>query len=69
MVTREDYAPYHTMTEFQQGYDDYMASRAGPADNELSEAGGQAYDRGAEYAMRTARFDYKITWPFGRCRK
>ena len=46
-----EYAPYHVMPAFQQGMADYAASRRA----ELSGVAGQAYDRGLECAMRTAR--------------
>lgn len=49
------YAPYHTWSEFTMGHDDYMlgvttghwVDRSDP-----NSVGGQAYDRGAEFAMR-----------------
>ncbi len=48
----ERYAPYHTMPEFKHGYDDY--NECAPfADYE--NVAGQAYDRGAECAMRRGR--------------
>ena len=44
------YAPYHTMPEFEQGYADYMAGKIFIAN--IPGVGGQAYDRGAEAAMK-----------------
>jgi hypothetical protein len=49
---REDYAPYHTFPEFEQGILDYQACRPF---RELSGVAAQAYDRGAEYAMKISR--------------
>jgi hypothetical protein len=45
----ERYAPYHTFPEFAEGYADY---KAGLRDIGYDGVGGQAYDRGAECAMR-----------------
>jgi hypothetical protein len=47
------YAPYHTWTEFTEGHDDYVL---GNCSREPLEGGveAQAYDRGAECAMRRA---------------
>jgi hypothetical protein len=44
----ERYAPYHAYPEFKQGFDDYMECRL----REYDGVKGQAYDRGAECAMR-----------------
>jgi hypothetical protein len=44
----ERYAPYHTFPEFAWGFDDYNDCRH----RELHDVAGQAYDRGAECAMR-----------------
>ena len=44
----ERYAPYHTFPEFAEGYADYNDCRY----RELHDVAGQAYDRGAECAMR-----------------
>jgi hypothetical protein len=46
----ERYRPYHTMPEFKHGYDDYVAGRVPAWD--IPNVAGQAYDRGAELAMR-----------------
>ena len=66
-VTREEYAPYHTMPEFQQGYDHYVAGIR-PLLKGLCEpysgVAGQAYDRGAEFAMRTERDQLKKREPW-----
>jgi hypothetical protein len=50
---REDYAPYHTFPELEQGILDYQACRLFL--RELSGVAAQAYDRGAEYAMKISR--------------
>jgi hypothetical protein len=42
----ERYAPYHTFPEFERGYMEY------PSRREMEGVAGQAYDRGAELAMR-----------------
>jgi hypothetical protein len=50
-----DYAPYHTMPEFDAGVADY-----GCGSPPLESLGGvrqQAYDRGLEYAMRVVRWN------------
>jgi hypothetical protein len=47
-----EYAPYHTMQAFQLGAQDYM-DRAPLRD--FPDVDGQAYDRGAEAAMRYTR--------------
>ena len=48
----ERYAPYHNFAEFEIGYHDYLAGRNNP---HMSGVGQQAYDRGAECAMRHQR--------------
>jgi len=50
------YRPYHTMAEFQHGFDDGMADRR---HRELSGAAAQAYDRGYECARRWQRMQAK----------
>lgn len=46
------YAPYHTFPQFNEGFYDYAR---GVNTNNLSDGvGAQAYDRGAEMAMRRA---------------
>jgi hypothetical protein len=45
----ERYAPYHTFPEFAEGYADYTAGLRGIGYDGVQ---GQAYDRGAECAMR-----------------
>jgi hypothetical protein len=49
----EQYAPYYTMKEFGDGLRDYLAdlNYSGLHDG----VGGQAYDRGAEAAMKYRR--------------
>jgi hypothetical protein len=49
----ERYAPYHTYPAFRRGYDDYMESRHDWS--VINTVEGQAYDRGAECAMRRQR--------------
>jgi hypothetical protein len=46
-----EYAPYHKLPEFKIGFDDYLAGRR----QRLDGVEGQAYDRGAECAMRVTR--------------
>jgi hypothetical protein len=51
----EDYAPYHLFEAFAEGVGDYRRARlTGPYGRHGVEA--QAWDRGAEYAMRLARW-------------
>jgi hypothetical protein len=45
------YAPYHTMPEFKLGFDAYTVAGRG-AHLDPNTVGAQAYDRGAECAMR-----------------
>lgn len=45
---KASYAPYHIMKAFDKGYNDYMAGRLG----DMAGVAGQAYDRGANAAMR-----------------
>lgn len=47
----ERYRPYHTMLKFWEGFRDYKAGRR----EEHPGVFGQAYDRGAECAMRRTR--------------
>ena len=47
----ERYAPYHTMPEFAEGYADYQHCKY----REFDGVAAQAYDRGAECAMRRQR--------------
>jgi hypothetical protein len=49
--TAEEYAPYHTMPEFLLGYHDYLKGQL----REYEGVAGEAYDRGAEFAMRLCR--------------
>lgn len=59
---KAEYAPYHTMKEFELGYSDYMAgtSRLTSQDAVHLTAAGQAYDRGANAAMKVRRQAYWI---------
>jgi hypothetical protein len=52
-----DYAPYHTMPEFDQGITDYMSHRFDNPYGGKPRQGlaAQAWDRGSEYAMRVIR--------------
>jgi hypothetical protein len=52
-----DYAPYHKFPEFDQGIDDYMSGRYDNLYDGDPRKGlaAQAWDRGAEYAMRVIR--------------
>jgi hypothetical protein len=52
----DEYAPYHTLKAFQEGYDAYLkANWSSPHDPDSVDA--QAWDRGHEYAMRLARYE------------
>lgn len=48
----ERYAPYHTYPEFQLGFDEYGSGLWHGNRCDENTVGGQAYDRGAECAMR-----------------
>jgi hypothetical protein len=51
------YAPYHNFREFDSGFENYNSSYSPPASlGPQTEVGKQAYDRGAECAMRWARY-------------
>jgi hypothetical protein len=50
--TAEEYAPYNAMPEFWQGYQDYHSCIQRHVYDGVK---GQAYDRGAEFAMRLCR--------------
>jgi hypothetical protein len=53
-----DYAPYHTMREFNEGVDDYMSGRfENPYTDSRDGVKAQAHDRGSEYAMRVVRWN------------
>jgi hypothetical protein len=47
-----EYAPYHKMAGFHRGWLDYQAGRMATPSEGVE---GQAYDRGAECAMRVQR--------------
>jgi hypothetical protein len=49
----ERYAPYHTMCEFETGFTDYELGQN--FSDSFHDVAGQAYDRGAECAMRRQR--------------
>ena len=51
----ERYAPYYTFPEFCLGFHDYSRGNAWHQHVELNGVAGQAYDRGAECAMRRSR--------------
>lgn len=51
----ERYAPYHTMRAFAAGFSDYSENSCYGATWNDDGVNGQAYDRGAECAMRRAR--------------
>jgi hypothetical protein len=51
-----DYAPYHTFEAFDQGYTDYMNRDSYRNGHGFTGVDEQAYDRGAEYAMRIERW-------------
>lgn len=50
---KAEYAPYNKMPEFQQGYDYYVAGKVPAFD--IPGVAGQAFNRGAEAAMRVQR--------------
>ena len=52
MTKREDYAPYHLMPEFEEGVRDYQSCKCHSFYDGVK---AQAYDRGAEYAMKLGR--------------
>ena len=54
----ERYQPYHTMPAFAFGFRDYMECKF--LDYGMEDVDGQAYDRGAECAMRRQQKDF---WP------
>lgn len=54
MVKREEYAPYHTMPGFEVGIEDYNNNCLGWQQSCTDTKDAQAYDRGAEFAMRLA---------------
>lgn len=56
--TPTEYAPYHTLPAFDQGISDYMEGRM----RHLDGVAGQAWDRGAEYAMRVIRWSDRRDW-------
>jgi hypothetical protein len=51
----ERYAPYHRWRMFQIGFDDYTIGERWDHAFSQNSAEGQAYDRGAECAMRRQR--------------
>jgi hypothetical protein len=58
---RDDYAPYHTFDEFQEGVADYtLQSYQNPYGGGFHELSAQAWDRGQEYAIRMARFHHRL---------
>jgi hypothetical protein len=50
-----EYEPYNQLEAFVRGYQDYVARRLGLEPYPADSVDGQAYDRGLECAMRTAR--------------
>lgn len=52
-----DYAPYDARPAFWNGHDDYKAGRSPEWRPDGNSVECQAYDRGAEYAMRLNRWD------------
>jgi hypothetical protein len=53
----ERYAPYHTFPEFEIGYLHYLGGAPEPEDEGFrNSVAGQAYDRGAECAMRRRQY-------------
>jgi hypothetical protein len=49
------YARYNRLESFVHGYQDYVMERFGLEPYDPNSVDGQAYDRGLECAMRTAR--------------
>lgn len=60
----QDYAPYHTMIDFDRGIDDYMSGRYNNPYDGMPREGlkAQAWDRGSEYAMRVMRYSDGLNW-------
>ncbi len=57
-LTREEidrYDGYHKLPAFEQGFKDYEACGCDYSNHDADSVDGQAYDRGAECAMRRAR--------------
>ena len=53
----EDYEPYNTLPEFDQGISDYMEGRYdNPYTDPRDGVKAQAHDRGSEFAMRVVRY-------------
>jgi hypothetical protein len=63
----ERYAPYHLWSEFTMGHDDYLLGalyghwtcRRPDGESLQEQVGGQAYDRGAECAMRRRMISHR----------
>lgn len=53
-MIKAEYAPYHKMREFQQGYDAYMNGNMWN-EHDCEGVAAQAWDRGANAAMRISR--------------
>lgn len=53
---KAEYAPYHTMSAFRSGYENYMNGLFGDSPYHKGVAA-QAYDRGQEAAMKVKRAD------------
>jgi hypothetical protein len=59
-----DYAPYHTLPEFDQGIGDYMSGRfCNPYTDPRDGVKAQAHDRGSEYASRIVRCTHQQYLP------
>jgi hypothetical protein len=56
---KAQYAPYHTMPQFARGFADYQAGH--PDYQYAGDVDQQAYDRGAECAMRWERMRFPHT--------
>jgi hypothetical protein len=53
----EDYRPYHQLSAFDEGIDDYMSGRfVNPYTGKWDGLAAQAWDRGSEYCMRVMRW-------------
>jgi hypothetical protein len=57
----ERYAPYHKFKMFQIGFDDHNAGERWDHAFTQDSAEGQAYDRGAECAMRRLRIRQSVS--------
>lgn len=55
----EDYRPYNTYPEFMEGYHAYCRGELFPSPYSNTTIAAQAWDRGADYAMRLNRYTHR----------